>query len=103
MKINRLTTANNIESSEKDTVEGILYCFKTDAFINCLDRNEGYPGHYERKTLEIQKKDDKINAIVYIANPKHILKPEKEYICNLLSARDLLSASYVEKLKKYLS
>ena len=95
----------NIEVSENDTVEGILYYFKTDTFIECLDCHEGYPNHYNRKTLPIQKNDNTmVNAIVYIANPDYVvngLKPEAEYICNLLAARDLLSAEYVGKLEKY--
>ena len=36
-----------------------------------LDRYEGYPSHYFKKTVPVQMTNgDKVNAMVYIMNPK---------------------------------
>jgi cation transport regulator ChaC len=96
----------NIEKNQDCVVEGILYNYESDKFISCLDKEEGYPYHYKREIIEVTKSNGEIlKAIIYIANEEYIrenLIPKKEYIEHLLSAEDLLSKDYVQKLRKIL-
>ena len=48
-----------------------------------LDRYEGYPSHYFKKTLPVQMTNgDKVNAMVYIINPKmQFGMPSSSYYC----------------------
>lgn len=48
-----------------------------------LDRYEGYPSHYFKKTVPVQMTNgDKVNAMVYIMNPKmQFGMPSANYYC----------------------
>jgi hypothetical protein len=48
-----------------------------------LDRYEGYPSHYFKKTVPVQMTNgDKVNAMVYIMNPKmQYGMPSANYYC----------------------
>ena len=48
-----------------------------------LDRYEGYPSHYFKKTVPVQMTNgDKVNAMVYIMNPKmQFGMPSSNYYC----------------------
>jgi len=93
----------NIKPSNNKVVEGVLYHFETDEFIECLDNYEGFPNHYKKEHISIQRNDKTyVNALVYIANHMKTddgLKPKKNYIDHLLMAKDILSQNYIEKLE----
>lgn len=92
----------NIDISESDFVEGVLYDVEMDG-IKQLDTFEGYPKHYTRiNVIVIDKNDNKIESIAYIANSDKIcegLYPTSEYINHLLQGKDILSESYINSIK----
>ncbi len=77
----------NIEGDDSSKVYGVLYEID-DKDIEKLDRYEGCPDHYERKTMVVvNNKINKIKAEVYVATPKKIkpnLKPLKDYLRRLM-------------------
>ena len=91
----------NIIRDDRGLVEGILYDVP-DSYMSILDRVEGYPDHYDRIRVSVQKVNGKkVEAITYIAQPDKIgdgLKPTKAYLAHLLAAQDFLSYSYYENL-----
>lgn len=96
------TSYANIIYCRDSKVEGIIY--ETDEIsIKNLNRNEGVPKHYKKRTIKI--KDDYnqvIDCVVYIANPSMVkegLKPTKEYLNYLLKGEPYLSKEYLEFLK----
>lgn len=71
----------NIQASEGDFVEGILYQLPL-ASIQKLDTYEGAPNHYLREQMVVEMSGKKVLAEVYIAHPDWIqedLKPSDEY------------------------
>ena len=91
----------NIKKNKNDIVEGILFDFKYNSFISCLDKNEGYPKHYRRELRKINNNNETVYAVVYIANNDYIienLKPKMDYINHLLAgAEGFLSKDYILK------
>ena len=93
----------NIEESKDELVEGALYEFPDKEIIN-LDKAEGFPRHYNKKEIIVFDENNvEVNAIVYIAQPAHIVKglyPQREYLEHLLAGKDLISKSYFEELAR---
>ena len=90
----------NIVKSEGDFVEGALYEIN-DSDINIIGRFEGEPNHYYRENVEVICDEQKIQAVVYIANPVMIrenIKPDKKYLNYLLEGKDILSENYYNNL-----
>ncbi|MDG1158137.1 MAG: gamma-glutamylcyclotransferase [Flavobacteriales bacterium] len=80
------TAYANIEVSESESVEGVLYQVPLSA-MNLLDGYEGAPHHYLRKQKFVETEGHRVLAEVYLAHPDWIqegLKPSKEYLahCN---------------------
>ena len=95
----------NLEPSEGDFVEGVLYLLKNPReAIRKLDYYEGYPEHYNRLILEVETDRGTYPAVVYLAQPWMVdssLKPHPEYLAHLLEACKLkiLSEDYCKKIK----
>lgn len=90
----------NIVPKENSTVEGLL--FEVDN-LNALDRFEGYPNHYKREVVNLSFEGNPIVAITYVAvhsKTAENLKPEKEYLNRLLSAKGKLSEGYYDGLAR---
>lgn len=70
-----------------------------------LDKNEGYPTHYDRITVPVRLDDgNEVEALTYIAQPDKVrnrLRPTREYLEHLLAAKDILSETYYQKLKSW--
>lgn len=89
----------NIVYQENEIVEGLL--FKVEN-IEKLDKYEGYPNHYIKCILAVLLKDEPIEAIVYVAHSNRTadnLKPEREYLNRILTAKEYLSESYFYNLR----
>jgi len=90
----------NIVESEGDFVEGALYEIN-DSDISIIGRFEGEPNHYYRENIEVICDNQKVQAVVYIANPMMIrenIKPDKNYLNYLLEGKDILSEKYYNNL-----
>lgn len=90
----------NIVPKENSTVEGLL--FEVDN-LKALDRFEGYPNHYKREDVNLSFEGKPILATAYVAvhsKTAENLKPEKEYLTRLLSAKEKLSEGYYDGLSK---
>jgi gamma-glutamylcyclotransferase len=94
--------AANIEKSNADTVEGILYEFP-DSEIDRLDSKKGYPIHYDRIKVEVSLADVTLEEVsTYIAQPDKTingLAPTKKYLSHLLAGKDILSPGYIKILQ----
>ena len=94
----------NIEKFKDSVVEGALYEIN-ESDLKIIDRFEGAvstPNHYYRKIVDVLSNNQKIQAIVYVANPNMIrenIKPDKKYLNYILEGKDIFSDSYYEKLK----
>jgi hypothetical protein len=94
----------NIQKKENGLVYGIGYLL-SNSQIQKLDIFEGcYHSHYIRESLFCKDINDNIiNCQVYIASPLYInntLRPRKEYVDLLLSAKDILPDEYIKKIKE---
>ena len=91
----------NVVVDPMGVVEGALYSI-TKSGLDGLDRHEGYPGHYDRKELEVRLDDGtKVDAWVYVAQPRYVkegLRPRKDYLARYLKGKDILSPQYYEWL-----
>jgi len=94
----------NIEESEGDFVEGVLYEIN-DIDISIIDRFEGARSkikHYYKKNVNVVCGDQLVTSIAYIANPDMIrenIRPDKKYLNYILDGRDVFSDEYYEKLR----
>ena len=89
----------NIVSQKGSKVEGLLFSIDN---IELLDQFEGFPNHYKKENLKIQYLGNLIDAIVYVASIKWVsnnLKPEREYLNRLLTAKNFLSTEYLSFLE----
>jgi gamma-glutamylcyclotransferase (GGCT)/AIG2-like uncharacterized protein YtfP len=102
-KKSRQGIAANIEQSEPDFIEGILYEFADDQ-IKKLDIKEGYPSHYDRIQIAVTVKGGyQVEAVTYVAREDKIvmgLHPTKAYLGYLLAGEDILSKEYLYKLSQ---
>jgi len=93
---------SNILSKENSCVEGIVYKIKSEDVLNKLDRDEGWPEHYEKKYMSVKTADGFLECLVYIANPNKTqqgLCPERKYVDEILAGKEFLSDSYYSELK----
>jgi cation transport regulator ChaC len=108
LKFNKVSSNNpregyaNIVQKKDEIVEGVLYEIP-ESDLSKLDRAEGYPTHYQKMSVLVKLDDDtEVWAVTYVAQPSKLregLKPTREYLNHLLAAQDILSESYVEKLR----
>lgn len=109
LRFNKIASANpeegkgNIVDAD-DFVEGSLYEI-TLSDRNKLDKFEGYPEEYDRTDVLIRLDDGtEVEAFTYIAQPNKVgsdLKPTREYLSHYLSAKDILSKKYYQKLESW--
>ena len=92
---------SNIEQSNSDFIEGVLYEFP-DSDISKLDKAEGYPNHYDRIKVTVVTKDGtQTEATTYTAKQDKIvngLQPTKKHLNHLLAGEDIISKEYFDKL-----
>lgn len=92
----------NINEDPNGTVEGILYDI-CDDHLEALDESERYPDHYTRIEITVQSKEAAVPCTTYQACADKIasgLKPSRNYLNHILSAKDFLSSQYFEALDK---
>lgn len=94
----------NIVPDTRHVVEGALYEI-SEADLQKLDECEGYPDHYRREEVKVQRQDgSQVTATVYIANPEHVrsgLRPTREYLEHLWAGEDVLSEGYHAWLRRF--
>ena len=92
----------NINIAPGGTVEGILYEILDDD-LGLLDESERHPDHYMRIEITVETKEAVVQCATYQACPDKIasgLKPSRNYLNHILSAKDFLSWQYFEALDK---
>ena len=97
---------SNISPKENSCVEGIIYKIKSEDVLNKLDKDEGWPKHYEKKYMSVKTTNGFLECLVYIANPNKTqdgLKPERKYLNEILAGKEFLSNSYYSELKNTLT
>ena len=97
---------SNIVSKENSCVEGIIYKIKFEDVLNKLDKDEGWPKHYEKRHMSVKTTNGFLECLVYIANPNKTqdgLKPERKYLNEILAGKEFLSNSYYSELKNTLT
>jgi len=91
----------NVVPDGSGAVEGALYRLDP-ADLAALDACEGWPEHYRREALEVERADgSRVTAVVYVAQPRWTragLRPTREYLDHLLAGRDVLSPEYGQRL-----
>jgi gamma-glutamylcyclotransferase (GGCT)/AIG2-like uncharacterized protein YtfP len=105
LKFNKKASAGdwsfaNIEPSEGDTVEGLVFTIK-ESDLKLLDKFEGAPRHYRREILIVETYTEEIKCITYVAQPEHIMEgllPLEEYMDFLIKGSVLLSYEYQKML-----
>ncbi|MBU44087.1 MAG: hypothetical protein CMN76_12770 [Spirochaetaceae bacterium] len=87
----------NIEPEDQSYVPGVLYRVDEQG-ISSLDQYEGYPEHYERRTVQVKDNWGQYHdAICYVANPDHVtegLLPTREYLADLEQGVEVLGDKY---------
>ena len=82
-------------------VHGVVYSI-SEKDLETLDRYEGGPDNYERKTIKVMLDNGRIIEVVtFIANPRKVkpgLKPTKPYLMHFWAADDLLPRDYLINL-----
>ena len=97
---------SNISPKENSCVEGIVYKIKSEDILNKLDKDEGWPKHYEKKYMSVKTANGFLECLVYVANPNQTqngLKPERKYLDEILAGKEFLSDSYYCELKNTLT
>lgn len=92
----------NINQDPSGSVEGVLYDI-VDDHLGRLDESERYPDHYTRIEVTVQTDEVATPCTTYQACHDKIasgLKPSRNYLNHILSARDFLSWQYFEALDK---
>lgn len=92
----------NVNPHEGGRVEGILYDIP-DEYIDRLDESERVPEHYRRIDVTVETDDGPEPCFTYQALPDKIaegLRPSRNYLNHILSARDFLSRQYYDALDK---
>lgn len=93
----------NIEPCGEAVVEGVLYAL-TERELRLLDRCEGVPNHYERRPVQVERRDtgEVVDAVTYVAKSDKVqagLKPSADYLAHLLAGADCLSPGYLQRLQ----
>ncbi len=89
----------NLKANPKSGVEGIVY--ETDESLDNLDKHEGVSGgHYQRERVKVETKEGVLSCVTYISKMTgDALKPTREYLSHLLTAKPFLSKEYFSKIK----
>jgi len=90
----------NVIPSDDDIVEGALYEIE-ESDIKRIDKFEGHPMHYTREEIDVFCDDEKVRALIYVANSSMVRKnilPDKNYLKYILEGKDIFSPDYYEKL-----
>ncbi len=96
----------NITEKVNSIVEGAIFQLSVDQ-LKMLDKFEGYPTHYLRQKIKVQRtKDDRIFSVhVYIAQSDHIqpnLRPTPTYLNYIIDgAKEIKATDTHEKLVLY--
>ena len=93
---------SNISPKENSCVQGIVYKIKSKDVLNKLDKDEGWPKHYEKKYMSVKTANGFLECLVYVANPNTTqqgLHPERKYLDEILAGKEFLSDSYYSELK----
>jgi len=91
----------NIIPKKQSSVEGVIYQ-TDDTSIEKLDVFEGFPKHYQRKTMPVKSVEGVFDCVVYVANAEKTqdgLLPEKDYVEHLLKGKEFLSEDYFKSLQ----
>jgi len=92
----------NIQRREGATVKGALYAVTAEA-ISMLDQFEGYPNHYTRITIPVEKEDkETVEAVVYVAQPEHLadgLKVTDDYLDHVMSGQDIWGELFAAEVR----
>ena len=95
----------NIEQNINTQVEGVLYTINEEDVLK-LDRCEGFPRHYIKKEISVEKNNGEIvNAFTYVANQEKVksnLKPSQEYLNLILEGKNFMSKEYYNNLRNIL-
>jgi len=109
LQFNKIASSNPREGKGNiikaaDLVEGTLYEIDSSD-RGRLDSFEGYPKEYDSMAVLVQLDNGtEVEAFTYIAKPNRIgigLKPTKEYLSHYLTAKDVLSPKYYQKLASW--
>lgn len=91
----------NVRKEAGGRVEGVLYELNHPGQIRDMDPFEGHPAEYCRQVERIDTPNGPRFAWVYVALPEKTAPgqlPAREYLGHLLSGRDFLSQTYLERL-----
>ena len=93
----------NIRPAESETVYGVLYKL-TEEELRKLDRCEGVPDHYVRRSIRVETEQGSVQAECYVASEKKIrkgLRPRRDYLDHLIrgAQEHSLPPEYIEKLR----
>ena len=92
----------NIHEDKASAVEGVLYELVPED-LGLLDASERYPDHYTRISVVVKTATRRIACSAYQARQDKIamdLKPSREYLNHLLTAKKWLSPVYYEQLAR---
>ena len=92
----------NIEVCAGESVEGILYDILDD-HLPRLDESERFPDHYGRISVTVDTPQGEVSCFAYMAQPDKVasgLKPSRNYLNHILSAKDFLSIQYYRALDR---
>jgi gamma-glutamylcyclotransferase (GGCT)/AIG2-like uncharacterized protein YtfP len=91
----------HIEPDPADQVWGVLWDV-TEEHLQSLDEYEGVAvAMYYRGTVGVSRDGERVDAVVYIANPRGYKPPSKKYIAALVRGAEAhdLPAAYVRRLR----
>jgi len=93
----------NLQPVETETVYGVLYKL-TEEELQKLDRCEGVPSHYVRRSIEVETEQGRVQAECYVASEEKIqkgLKPRRDYLDHLIKGAQEhgLPPEYIAKLR----
>jgi gamma-glutamylcyclotransferase (GGCT)/AIG2-like uncharacterized protein YtfP len=97
------TGVANIVADPESSVWGVLYEI-SDGCLETLDRKEGYPWAYERRSVDVMLESGGCRrALTYIVKQPEIeeVRPSNDYISGIVGAARAhgLPAAYVESLR----
>jgi gamma-glutamylcyclotransferase (GGCT)/AIG2-like uncharacterized protein YtfP len=91
--------ADVIKSDTWHSIEGVLWEI-TDECLESLDRFEGYPSYYDRKTVTVHHHGERKQALVYFMAPGAIVEPpEQGYLDTILEGLDQHGISFYDTME----
>lgn len=98
MENNSRRIVANIERSESDYVEGVVY-FISEKDLKRLDGFEGHPVVYERCKVTVQVKADVMEVYTYIMKPYCLVKQD-DYYCKFTRKYGLPKGEYFSHIQR---